>query len=55
MKVIISRKGFDSSAGKMASPILPDGRVISLPIPTSHDKTTWADIELAMVWTWQNW
>ena len=46
MKVIISRRGFDSSAGKMASPILPDGRVISLPIPTSHDKTTWADIEV---------
>ena len=32
MKVIISRKGFDSSAGNMASPILPDGRVISLPM-----------------------
>lgn len=47
MKVIISRKGFDSSAGKMASPILPDGRIISLPIPTSHDKTTWADIEVS--------
>ena len=46
MKVIISRKGFDSSAGKMASPILPDGRIVSLPIPTSHDKTTWADIEV---------
>ena len=47
MKVIISRKGFDCSAGKMASPILPDGRIISLPIPTSHDKTTWADIEVS--------
>ncbi|MBN1763540.1 MAG: hypothetical protein JW878_10805 [Methanomicrobia archaeon] len=32
-KVILSRKGFDSSAGGYPSPILPDGRLISLPIP----------------------
>ncbi len=34
MKIILSRKGFDSSAGGMASPIFPDGTAISLPIPT---------------------
>ena len=33
MKVILSRKGFDETAGGMASPILPDGTLLSLPIP----------------------
>ena len=34
MKVILSRKGFDSSFGGYPSPILPDGTLISLPIPS---------------------
>ena len=33
MKIILSRKGFDSSYGGHSSPILPDGRMLSLPIP----------------------
>jgi len=33
MKIILSRKGFDSSSGGMPSPILPDGKIVSLPIP----------------------
>jgi len=33
MKVILSRKGFDSENGGYPSPILPDGRMVSLPIP----------------------
>ena len=33
MKVILSRKGFDSSSGRMCNPILPDGILLSLPIP----------------------
>ena len=33
MRVIFSRKGFDSSAGGCPSPII-DGQPISLPIPT---------------------
>lgn len=33
MKIIISRKGFDSGTGGAPSPILPDGRMFSLPIP----------------------
>lgn len=37
MKVIFSRKGFDSSSGYGCSPILPDGRLLSLPIPDSED------------------
>ena len=36
-KVILSRKGFDSSYGGGASPILPNGDMISIPIP-ANDK-----------------
>ena len=36
MKLILSRKGFDSAAGKVPSPILPSGRLCSLPIPDSY-------------------
>lgn len=32
MKIILSRKGFDSSTGGSPSPIFPDGGLISLPI-----------------------
>ncbi len=35
MKIILSRKGFDSSIGKVPSPILPAGELCSLPIPES--------------------
>lgn len=34
MKVIFSRKGFDSSYGKGCSPILPNGKSFSIPIPS---------------------
>lgn len=34
MKVIISRKGFDSKYGGCASPIFPNGSMVSLPIPS---------------------
>ena len=37
MKIILSRKGFDDQNGGFPSPILPDGRMISLPIPSSDD------------------
>lgn len=37
MRLILSRKGFDSSAGGVASPILPDGQLYSLPIPVPYD------------------
>ena len=32
MRIVLSRKGFDATAGGGASPILPDGRMVSLPI-----------------------
>jgi Nucleotide modification associated domain 3 len=43
-KLIFSRKGFDSGYGGMPSPILPDGRMIALPIPSDHDRARTADI-----------
>lgn len=33
MKIVLSRKGFDSSAGGVASAIAPGGELVSLPIP----------------------
>lgn len=44
MKVIISRKGFDSGYGGMPSPILPDGTMISMPIPSPGDKVRYDDL-----------
>jgi len=37
MKVALSRKGFDSGYGGCPSPILPDGTILSLPIPSKKD------------------
>jgi hypothetical protein len=39
MRLIFSRKGFDSAAGKAPSPII-DGKPISLPIPTERRSET---------------
>jgi hypothetical protein len=33
MRLVLSRKGFDSSAGGRPSPILPDGTLVPLPMP----------------------
>ena len=35
MKIILSRKGFDSTTGEIASPIMEDGSLLSLPIPVT--------------------
>jgi Nucleotide modification associated domain 3 len=35
MKIILSRKGFDSEYGGVASPIYSDGSLLSLPIPST--------------------
>ena len=45
MKVIFSRKGFDSAYGGFPSPILPDGEMISLPIP-SRDFLRYSDLKI---------
>ena len=36
--MILSRKGFDSKNGGIASPILPDGTLLSLPIPQENGR-----------------
>ena len=45
MKVILSRKGMDSESGRVASPILPDGTLLSLPIPDRKSKKKYEDIQ----------
>lgn len=37
MKFIFSRKGFDSENGGTASPVMPDGAMISMPIPSNNN------------------
>lgn len=44
MKIILSRKGFDSSSGGFPSPIFPDGRILSLPIPDKKSPIRYQDI-----------
>lgn len=44
MKVILSRKGMDSEAGGMASPILPDGTLLSLPIPDENSNQQYKEL-----------
>lgn len=44
MRIILSRKGFDSSAGGCPSPIFPDGRLFSLPIPDKTSPVSYSDI-----------
>lgn len=44
MKIILSRKGFDSSYGKQANPILPDGTLLSLPIPDDDGNNTFSSL-----------
>jgi len=44
MKIILSRKGFDSSSGGVPSPLFPDGTLFSLPIPDKRSKVRYSDI-----------
>lgn len=47
MKIILSRKGFDSANGGIVSPILEDGTMLSFPIPSKEyekDKIRYADL-----------
>ena len=44
MKLILSRKGFDSASGGGPSPIFPDGTMFSLPIPSGRDEITYGEL-----------
>src|SRR5690349_20361168 len=46
MKVIFSRKAFDSAAGGCANPIMPDGRLVPLPIPDKESVIRYEDIQV---------
>lgn len=39
MKIILSRKGFDSGTGGCASPIIDGSRIVSLPIPDGRSRS----------------
>lgn len=43
-KIIFSRKGMDSEYGKIVNPIMPDGLMLSLPIPREDDEKTFKEI-----------
>lgn len=47
MRIILSRKGFDSAAGGCPSPIFPDGRMLSLPIPDKGSPIAYGDLSYA--------
>lgn len=47
MRIILSRKGFDTTAGGSPSPIFPDGRVLSLPIPDKGSPIGYSDLTFA--------
>jgi hypothetical protein len=44
MKIILSRKGFDSSCGGTPSPILPNGTLFSLPIPSRDSPIAYEEL-----------
>ena len=44
MRLVLSRKGFDSGYGGCASPVLPDGRMVSLPIPSARSARCYGDL-----------
>jgi hypothetical protein len=44
VKLILSRKGFDSSAGGCPSPAFPDGSCYALPIPDPRSRIAYGDI-----------
>ncbi|KUJ83701.1 hypothetical protein AWR36_007670 [Microbulbifer flavimaris] len=45
MRLILSRKGFDSSAGGCPSPIFPDGTLYPLPIPDAKSRIQYDQIQ----------
>lgn len=46
MKVILSRKGFDSGYGGYPSPIMPNGDLISIPIPDTNTQITYNELSV---------
>jgi putative DNA base modification enzyme with NMAD domain len=49
MKIVLSRKAFDSGSGGVPNPILPDGRLVPLPIPSAGDPQIFEHITINRV------
>jgi len=45
LKIILGRKGFDSGYGGHPSPIMPNGDMISMPIPSSTDNINYCNLK----------
>ena len=50
MRLILSRKGFDSTSGGCPSPIFPDGSMFALPIPDKNSPIRYRDL----IWRGRN-
>ena len=46
MRLILSRKGFDSAAGGCPNPVFPDGSFYALPIPDDRSRVTYGDLNV---------
>ena len=46
MRIILSRKGFDTQYGGQASPIMPDGTLLSLPIPAKDETLNFSSLQV---------
>jgi Nucleotide modification associated domain 3 len=44
MQIILSRKGFDTQYGGQASPIMPDGTLLSIPIPAKNESIKFSNL-----------
>jgi len=44
MRIILSRKGFDSGSGGCPSPIFPDGSMFAMPIPYEPSPVRYEDL-----------
>ena len=51
MKIILSRKGFDSANGGMPSLIMPNGDTVSMPIP-SDDRIAYKELKYGQMTYW---
>lgn len=45
MKIIFSRKGIDSGFAELPSPIMPDKKMLSIPIPDTESDYTYSDLK----------
>ncbi len=45
MKIILSRKGFDTNSGGFASPIFPNKTCYSVPIPSKLNKKRYSELD----------